>query len=300
MLGIVTGLLAIGLIVAVARYRLLRRELGRMARAMDDIHSQHTGRQLTINTQVPQVAELATQINTLYDDVDAEQAASRAAMDEMRQSMANISHDLRTPLTSILGYLKLLQGGGNAPEQAASYLAIAQRKAQSLNQLVGGLFELARLESGGYVLQQQRLDAGAVLADELAAAYTRMMESGIEPEVSLDDKPLWIIGDKNALGRVFANLIQNMIKHGLAPMQISAQATGGTVVVRFANRVEGLDPEVVDQLFGRFFTNDRMRSGKDTGLGLAIVKALVEQMNGQVEAVLEGDMLAFVLTWTAL
>lgn len=292
---IVTILLAIGLLLISLRYVFLRREIGRMARAIEEIHPERTNRQLTVHTQTPQVKALATAINTLYLDMDEGRAANRAALDEMRQSMANISHDLRTPLTSILGYLKLLQGGGNSPEQAQRYLDIAENKARALHRLVGGLFDLARLESGGYALAQQRLDATTVLADELAGMYTRMTERGITPEISMPDSPLWIIGDRDALARIFSNMLQNMVKHGTMPMRISAQAEENMAVFRFTNRAEGLSPDAVPMLFSRFFTNDRMRSGKDTGLGLAIVKEFAEQMQGSVSAELAEDILIFTL-----
>lgn len=293
----VSIILAALLAVLLARYYMLKLELGRMASAMGEVHRSGGNRQLTIGTQQPQLARLATAVNVLYDDIDADRAANRTAMDEMRQSLTNISHDLRTPLTSILGYIKLLQGGANTPQQEISYLDIARQKAETLNQLVGGLFELARLESGGYAFRHERLDANTLLAEELAGIYTQMQEKDVLPQVHLPEAPLWVIADRDALGRVFANLLGNMARHGQAPMQVWGGTEDKMVVFRFSNKASSLSPGDIDQLFNRFFTADRMRSGKDTGLGLAIVKEFVDQMNGSISAGLKDETLTFTLLW---
>lgn len=296
---ILAVLLALALVVALVRHRLLRRELGRMAAGMEAIRGQETNRQLTIGFQDGGLARLATAINAQYDDVDRDRAAHRTAMDEMRQSMADISHDLRTPLTSVLGYLKLLRKGGNTPAQAEHYLGVACARAESLNRLVGGLFELSRLESGGYVFDHQRLDAAAALGEELAATYAQFEAGGELPAVELAEDPLWVVGDAGALGRVFANILQNMLRHGRAPMAVCGGREGEEVVFRFSNRAPGLTQEDVSQLFGRFFTGDRMRSGENTGLGLTIVREFTGQMGGRIEAELEEGTLTFTLCWPA-
>lgn len=288
---------AAAFVVVLVRHILLRRELARMADAMAETHDRRDTRQLTIGTQQREVARLAVAINTLYDDVDADRAANRTAIDEVRQSMTNISHDLRTPLTSVLGYLKLLRKEGNAPEQNEHYLDVAYTKAEALNRLVGGLFELARLESGGYTFEPKRLDAAALLAEELAGAYTQLEERGLLPEVELAEGGLFIVGDGDALRRVFANLLQNMVKHGAAPMRVYGGGEDGRAVFRFSNPAPALTQADAAQLFDRFFTADRMRSGKDTGLGLAIVQEFTRQMNGTATAQLADGTLTFTVSF---
>ena len=294
---ILSFILIVAVAVLAVRYRLLKRELRRMTETMKEIHSLDTNRQLTIGLQQPELAALAGTVNTLYDDVAAEKAAYRTGMDEIRQSMANISHDLRTPLTSIMGYLKLMGNTANSPEQNGRYLEVAQRKSAQLHRLVNGLFELARLESGGDTFSLQRLDAAMLLGEELAGVYTQMEERGIAPAVRMPAESLWVIGDKAAFSRIFANLLQNMLKHGGEPFAVSAARETDEAVFRFSNGAPQLTEVDAKQLFKRFFTADRMRSGENTGLGLSIVKEFSEQMNGSVQAVLDQGTLTFTLRW---
>lgn len=232
---ILSFILAAAFIVLSVRYRLLKRELRRMTAGMKEIHSQDTNRQLSIGLQQPELAALAGTVNTLYEDVAAEKAAYRTGMDEIRQSMANISHDLRTPLTSIMGYLKLMQKEENSSEQTKRYLEVVQRKSAQLHRLVNGLFELARLESGGYQFALQRLDGAMLLSEELAAIYTQMEEKGIAPSIEMQEEPLWVIGDKAAFSRIFSNLLQNMMYHGQAPFSVLAAKEKNEAVFRFSN-----------------------------------------------------------------
>lgn len=297
MIEVLATTLAVILIVIVVKYCKIKRELDRFASIMNEIHGQCTNRQLDIGIQQPQVARLAIAVNDLYEDINAERATHRAAINEAHNGMANISHDLRTPLTSVLGYLKLLKDANNTEEQNIYYLDVALRKAQDLSQLVENLFELAKLESGGYAFEFQRLDAVSILAEELAASYAQMSEHDISPEVELPDVALWIVGDKNALQRIFANLLQNMVKHGREPMHIRCITQDKTVCIEFSNKADGIKNADIPKLFQRFFTADRMRSGKNTGLGLAIVKDFIEHMNGEIEVSLRGDKLTFSLSF---
>lgn len=287
-------LLAAALGIVVARHLMLKRELNRLAACIEEIQIAESNRQLTVECHQPELVQLVVAINRLYDDIAAEKVDHRTAMDEIRGTMSNISHDLRTPLTSIIGYLKLLRGSQLSPE-AQAHLEVAYRKAEDLNRLVTGLFEVARLENQGYTFEHQRLDVAAALGEELAAIYTQMQARGLHLSVQLPQEPLWVIGDKTAFSRMFANLLQNMAKHGQPPMEVSATAQNKMAVLRFSNHAPGLTQEDTRQLFSRFFTADRMRSGQNTGLGLTIVKAFAEQMQGTVTAQLQNDTLTIEL-----
>ena len=122
MFQLLTILFAVLFAAAVARLLLLRRELKGITGTIRRIHRGKTNERVTVTTQNRQIGELANAVNDLYADIYRERGEHARAMDEIRQSMANISHDLRTPLTSIIGYVKLLRGGGNTPEQDARYL----------------------------------------------------------------------------------------------------------------------------------------------------------------------------------
>lgn len=157
---------------------------------------------------------------------------------------------------------------------------------------------MARLEADSYGFELERLDAATVLSEELAGFYDVFTAAGQQPAIELA-APLWIIGDKSALTRVFANLLQNMAKHGAQDIRVTGGSKDGKTVLTFSNRARELFEDDARQLFQRFFTADRMRSGENTGLGLAIVKEFVEQMKGQISCRLENEILTFTLIWPA-
>ena len=283
--------------ITLARLIFLRQELTSMAQAMEEIKPQATNRQLTVGSQQAPLIRLASDINALYDDIDTLRAEYKTARDDLHHSMAGISHDLRTPLTAVIGYLKLMERDGLSLAELWRYHEIAKTKAQALGDLVDSLFEMTRLENGGYSFEYQLLNASALLAQELAGIYVQLEKLDKLPEVHLPEETLPIIGDAVAIGRVFSNLLRNVMEHGEPPFIITGGKNNGKVEFAFSNAAPGLDAEAVLRLFDRFFTCDRMRSKKITGLGLTLAKEFVVQMDGEIDAVLEHGRLTITVSW---
>ena len=232
--------------------------------------------------------ELLTAINTLLDLREQEEGDYRRQERAIRQQIANISHDLRTPLTSILGYLQLLEGEGLTAEERREYLAIVQGRAKALQSMIVSFYDLSRLEGGEYPLSRERVDLYHVLSELVAEFYNDF--EGFDMTVGLREGLPSVTADPAGVLRVFTNLIRNAMEYGRSRMSILLYQEGDEVVSVFANDAPGLTPEDVEHVFDRFFTADKMRTGQSTGLGLAIVKALVERMGHTVSAELEGDL----------
>ena len=217
---------------------------------------------------------------------------------ELRQEIANITHDLRTPLTSVLGYLQLMQDDKLPEQERQRYLDIVQSRARALQALITGLYDLSRLEAGGYVLQREPIQVQSLLYELAAAFYYDFQEAGIEPDLEgvLQDMPP-IQADKEAVARVYTNLFQNALKHASEKLVITAYCQGTWLHTTFSNRAEMLTEEDVAHLFDRFYTADKMRTGRNTGLGLAIVRNLVQQMGGRVSAKLWQGVLTIYVDW---
>ena len=239
--------------------------------------------------------ELLTAVNALLDLREREEGDYRRQEQAIRQQIANVSHDLRTPLTSILGYLQLLEGEGLTAEERREYLSIVQGRAKALQSMIVSFYDLSRLEGGEYPLSRERVDLYCVLSQLVAEFYNDFTD--FDMTVELREGLPAVTADPAGVLRVFTNLIRNALEHGRKCMSILLYQEGGEVVSVFANDAPGLTPEDVEHVFDRFFTADKMRTGQSTGLGLAIVKALVERMGHTVSAELEGDLFRVTVRW---
>ena len=239
--------------------------------------------------------ELLTAVNALLDLREREEGDYRRQEQAIRQQIANVSHDLRTPLTSILGYLQLLEGEGLTAEERRESLSIGQGRARALQSMIVSFYDLSRLEGGEYPLSRERVDLYHVLSQLVAEFYNDFTD--FDMTVELREGLPTVTADPAGVLRVFTNLIRNALEHGRKRMSILLYQEGGEVVSVFANDAPDLTPEDVEHVFDRFFTADKMRTGQSTGLGLAIVKALVERMGHTVSAELEGDLFRVTVRW---
>ena len=239
--------------------------------------------------------ELLTAINDLLTLREREEGDYRRQEQAIRQQIANISHDLRTPLTSILGYLQLLEGDSLTAEERREYLSIVQGRAKALQSMIVSFYDLSRLEGGEYPLARERVDLYHVLSQLVAEFYNDF--EGFDMTVELREGLPSVIADPAGVLRVFTNLIRNALEHGRTRMSILLRQEGEEIVSVFANDAPDLTDEDVTHVFDRFFTADKMRTGQSTGLGLAIVKALVERMGHTVSAKLEGDLFQVTVRW---
>ncbi|WP_418780371.1 sensor histidine kinase [Intestinimonas sp.] len=241
--------------------------------------------------------DLLSAVNRLLELREADEAEHRRQEHAIRQQISNISHDLRTPLTSILGYLQLLEGDSLTVEERREYLGIVRGRAKALQSLITSFYDLSRLEGGEYPLSREKVDLYHVLSELVAEFYNDFEQSGFDMTVELAPGLPAVTADPAGVLRVFTNLIRNALEHGQKRMSIFLYRQEETVVSAFSNDAVGLTREDVEHVFDRFFTADKMRTGQSTGLGLAIVKALVGQMGHRVTAALDGEMFTVQVRW---
>ena len=241
--------------------------------------------------------DLLSAVNRLLELREADEAEHRRQEHAIRQQISNISHDLRTPLTSILGYLQLLEGDSLTVEERREYLGIVRGRAKALQSLITSFYDLSRLEGGEYPLSREKVDLYHVLSELVAEFYNDFEQSGFDMTVELAPGLPAVTADPAGVLRVFTNLIRNALEHGQKRMSIFLYRQEETVVSAFSNDAVGLTREDVEHVFDRFFTADKMRTGHSTGLGLAIVKALVGQMGHRVTAALDGEMFTVQVRW---
>lgn len=222
--------------------------------------------------------DLLEAVNELLELRQSERTAYREKEQALRRQIANVSHDLRTPLTSILGYLQLLEREDLPEKTRREYLAVIEGRARTLQTFINSFYDLSRMEGGEWKLEREKVDLARELSDQLAAAYQQLEEAGLAVEVEIADglPPVW--ADRSGVVRVFSNLLTNALRHGTGPLTIRLHREGEQIVSRFSNRAEDMTAEDAAHVFERFYTADQMRTGQDTGLGLAIVDALTRRM----------------------
>lgn len=242
--------------------------------------------------------ELLLETMNHYIEASQEKQAELQRKDmDFKHQISNISHDLRTPLTSILGYIQLIQREyetGN-DSHVKEYLDIIEHKAQMLKNLISQFYDLSRLEGSEYEFHMEAVDLGVLISQALADEYDELESRHFKVDVSITSEQLFALADVKAMARVYANLIQNVLKHGYDELRVCVYASGNTVITEIANKSDVIREAELQMLFDRFFTTDRMRSGQNTGLGLAIVRQFVTQMGGSIAAFYEDGFLKIKL-----
>ena len=293
-LSILLGALCIGLLAWIWTQRQALKGAARQMKQLEETDS--TARLRLAGPNRP-AEELLEQVNRLLELWREDRALWLDRERSLRQQIANVSHDLRTPLTSILGYLQLMEDPSLPERERQEYLSVVENRARALQNLITGFYDLSRLEGGEYPLERESVNLYASLSGLLAAFYNDFTDRGFDMTVELEENlpPVW--ADSGGVLRIFTNLIRNALDHGRGKMKVRLYREGDQIVSLFANETDELDSEDLPHIFDRFFTSDKMRTGRNTGLGLAIVKTLAEQMNCTLTAQLEAGLFAIRIQW---
>jgi signal transduction histidine kinase len=271
-------------------FLLNRYNINNIKKELKKIKNIKTNEQLKLVAPNKNIEEMIDEINFILEKSQNDRIAHEKSESELRKQIANISHDLRTPLTSILGYVQLIKDESTSEEEKQEYLDIIEKRSKVLQNLITSFYDLSRLEANEYSLEFKSVNIESVLREIVAAFYNDFIDKGFEVEADLQEKLPTIIADENAVIRIFTNIFQNALKHGCKTMLISQRQENGVIISTFSNRVENFTQEDLEHVFDRFFTADRMRTGQNTGLGLTIVKKLAESMGHEVSASLEDNV----------
>lgn len=243
------------------------------------------------------VENLVQNINLIFDSKQKVVAEKKKKEEELRASISNMSHDLRTPLTSIMGYLQMIKSEKSSEADKKEYIDIVEKRTKSLQKLISSFYDLSRIEGNEYNFNYKKVNLSNVLCENIAVFYNDFINNNIEPVIEIEEGIKEIISDEGAITRIFSNLIANMIKHGENYVKISLKQENNIIITEFTNKSTGLTQENVDKLFNRFYTVDNSRSDRNTGLGLYITKVLVEKLGYDITAKLENENLKIKIVW---
>lgn len=242
-----------------------------------------------------------TSVNALVDTITQAMQEERASEKSKDELITNVSHDLRTPLTSIIGYLGLIEDHQyQSEEDIVKYSHIAYDKAKQMKNLVEDLFEYTKVQQHGAPVNLMTVDLGQLLEQVGASFELEADKKGIAINVTCEPSPLSITADPEKLGRLFSNLVANALKygHGASYIHLTAKQLGEKMVITVADDGEKIPAEAVKHLFERFYRveSSRNKATGGTGLGLAIVQSIVELHHGSVTARSDDQETAFVVT----
>ena len=287
--ALVLALAALG--TALLRLWSYRVQLLEMARILEETPAE-SNLCLTVRMSGPALRRLCRAVNKRLEEGRQLRLETQRREQELKYTMACISHDIRTPLAGAMGYLQLLEG---EPDWQAGYLDIIKKRLGNLEELLEELFLYTRIQGGSLPLECGELAALPPLWDALAEFYPRLEAAGVEPDLRFDREDMKIWASPEALGRVYRNLIANALRHGGGGLTIS----GGNGEICFSNRLPpGLRPDP-EHLFDCFYQSSPARMKGGAGLGLSIVRELMERMGGQVSAQISGGTLEIRLAFSA-
>lgn len=245
--------------------------------------------QLTSQIHTKTFHDLYNQLDDMLTEYQAKQLQYQKAEEQLKMTIQNMAHDLRTPLTSSLGYMHMLKESHDDVKKQR-YLDVSIERMEELKRLLEELFLYTKLISESYVLECEKKAIYPILTKTLFSFYHLFEKVNHEPTIQFQDESMICFINQEAMERVFRNLINNALLHGVGDLTIIQE--GNTIT--FQNTIkDGKTPDI-EHIFDRFYKADQSRSHSSSGLGLAIVKELVEKMNGSVSVQIEGKI--FIMT----
>lgn len=277
-----------------ARFFLLSKNIKNVAKNFKYIcENIDTNRKLILNSPDKNLEELLVEINKYLEDTQIQKIRYIKREEEIRKEIENISHDLRTPLTSIRGYLDLINDETSTEEEKRDYTKIIEKRSKVLQNMIQSFYDLSRLENNDYNMNMEVIDINKELRENILTFYNDFESRNINVEIDLHKDPAWVKVDKSSIERVFSNLIQNAIKYSKSSFYISLDKKDRVAIIEFKNDIQDINKDEISLLFNRFYMKDSSRSNGSSGLGLTVTKLLVELMNGEIEVTLDREWIIF-------
>ena len=228
-------------------------------------------------------APLIYEINEIVQAYEEKLASVEQAKEENKQLMTSLSHDIRTPLTTLIGYLDAVYKERIIGEEQKEYIEIAYRKACDLKEYIDILFDWFKLNSNEFSIQMQKVEVAELTRNILVDWIPIVEEKKLAYSFEIPDRPFWVKMDSDCYRRIVNNLIQNIIIHSKATsFALDLKCSGNFVTIVIKDNGIGISEEDLKHIFERLYKCDKGRSGKGSGLGLSITKQLVEKMGGAI------------------
>ena len=287
---IICGVLAVVIVILTIKIRMMQKSMDEICSCLSEHLSSDTNQLITVSSSDKHVRHLASEISRQLAELRRQRRQYISGDRELKEAVTNISHDLRTPLTAICGYLELLEAE-EMTDNTRRYVEQISNRTEALKALTEELFRYSVISSVSD-LSYEKVNVGRVLEETLISFYGAFEQKNITPNISLPDGVIIRSLDKSALSRIFGNIISNAVKYSDGDFTVIMTNTGE---ITFSNTASELSSVDVGKLFDRFYTVDSAR--KSTGLGLSIAKLLTERMGGCISADYKSNTLSIMLSF---
>ena len=264
--------------ILIIKLYFMKKSIKEIEESLNNILKSDTNNLLAISSAATDIKSLANSLNTELMELRKQQLQYKNGNNELKNIITNISHDLRTPLTAIKGYLDLMQDD-NLSENQKKYLNIIQKKSNELTELIEQLFDFSKTIDIDIKTNKETCCINELLEEALASYYAIFKDKNIVPQILICKEKIFILANKTSIIRVFENILSNVVKYSSGNFNVILKNDGKII---FSNKATDLDTTTVQKIFDRYFTVENAK--KSTGLGLSIAKQLVELNGGSISA----------------
>lgn len=284
-------ILAVALILMIIKYIFYRRQIKDICRQLSFVQKHDTNILFSSSVDAKEILELEALIGRMKETAQNDRASFIRKDRQLKEALANVSHDIRTPLTSLKGYFQLLRKEDNIEKQM-KYAEIMEERMDNLTELLEELFDFTRLQNDEYRVELTECNLTKAVLDSLFSFFDVIKQRNIEPEMDIYEDPIYMNGNELAIKRIISNVIKNALVHGNGELKFhySVDKEKGYAAFSCVNSVEHPEDIDITQVFDRFYKADKARSKTSTGLGLAISYNLVKRLGGTIEADMDGNM----------
>lgn len=276
-----------------------RRQVLRLSRHMAFINENRTQMLLTGDINYHEFNLLIKEINKRIIEINAAQGEFYRKENEIKEMMANISHDIRTPLTSLDGYFQLLTDA-KTDEERERYITIIKTRIESLNDMLEELFTYTKLQNESYDPEISKINFSKTVFDACFSFYDEFSRQGIEPKIDFSKEKFFINANEEAMRRVIQNVIKNAVVHGAEEVCFSLQRIGEKAVFACSNRTTETDNIDLERIFTRFYKADQARTKNSSGLGLAIAHDFTIKLGGEIAAEIKDGIFTIKISFDAV
>lgn len=285
---IIIGVLSIIIVILIYMLVSYKRQVKDICRQLCFLKDHESNMLITKEFGWGNMAELIRLLNDLLKERRRERTDYLQKERRIAETYTNLSHDIRTPLTSLDGYFQLLESAENE-EDRKRYINIIQERIESLKEMLEELFIYTRLQNETYELKLERQNVNHILKETVFSYYDNWVRQGMTPKFDITEEVVMIQGNQQALRRTMQNIIKNGLDHGNKEIEIQLKKDGNRMELVFRNKVEDFQKIDISRVFERFYKADEARNKNSTGLGLSIARGFVEKMEGEIRAEMENN-----------